>query len=369
MINSIIPVLLLQSTDMKRSKEKGTASTPARKKMKRRNRLSPTTSPKTSQDSLQQQMNNFQLQQQNQLNQFQEKMDQQQQQSQLFQQQIMAMLQGMQPQQQQQMQQQQMQQQQVQPQQMQQQQMQQQQPIQQQASMEQGQPDLGILEDLMSVSADASEAESDGSNQAPNQPTNETYSATPPRTRRLDYVFLERESDSDSRSDSGSDHERPGPSGLNRTPQRPGPENLEPAQSPFSPHSPSIIEFYKKDAKKHKKNLTNAQIHHITINVSMNHWFGVGRRYGFRCARRKKKQPFVTKSKSQLIKNYYKHVYPQKYREWGEFFDKVVAIKPHHINKWLRNIALYGSIEAGVPQNLPELPNPLADAEAEQVLA
>ena len=175
----------------------------------------------------------------------------------------------------------------------------------------------------------------------------------------------------DSSSSSESDHDQPGPSGLCSQRSKsnvnyyesPSP-NANPRVSPFSPTSPSLLEFHKKNAKTHKKNLSEAQKMNITVHVMLNWVFGAGRKCGYRKAKGKKnkKQPFKTKSKSQFIKEYYENYFPELFREWGDDFDDICPIKPADIHTWLRNISLYGSTEKKDNKNLPEPPNPSKDA-------
>ena len=299
---------------------------------------------------------------QNQINLMQQQLDRQQKETQIFQQQMLQMFQQLQPQQ---LQSQQLQPQQLQPQQLQPQQLQPQlQHQQQQQQSQQGQQKdddptavdpteaMSILDGLMSVS-NSQNSNSENEDWRARGPT------PPPSTSRATDAFIDLEP-----SQPSSQHQFETP--IN--PPQPNSEipdspiDVTPAPSPYSPMSPSVLKYVKKRAQQHKKDMSSARIMNMTVHVTINHSFGAGRRKEYRKTKaRNSRQPFATKSKSDLIKDYYRNFYPDLYNEWGAHFDAVCPVKPHDINVWLRNIVLYGSVHKQAPQNLPEPPNPAED--------
>ena len=294
---------------------------------------------------------------QNQINLMQQQLDRQQKETQIFQQQMLQMFQQLQPQQ---LQSQQLQPQQLQPQQLQPQlQHQQQQQQSQQGQQKDDDPTavdpteaMSILDGLMSVS-NSQNSNSENEDWRARGPT------PPPSTSRATDAFIDLEP-----SQPSSQHQFETP--IN--PPQPNSEipdspiDVTPAPSPYSPMSPSVLKYVKKRAQQHKKDMSSARIMNMTVHVTINHSFGAGRRKEYRKTKaRNSRQPFATKSKSDLIKDYYRNFYPDLYNEWGAHFDAVCPVKPHDINVWLRNIVLYGSVHKQAPQNLPEPPNPAED--------
>ena len=127
----------------------------------------------------------------------------------------------------------------------------------------------------------------------------------------------------------------------------------------YSPTSPSLLEYKKKEAKLHKNRLTKAQISNLALNVNSNHIFVQGRAAGFRRLKRKKqRQTFKTPCKSELIKNWYKRVFPDLYHDWGNDFEKICPITPADVNEWIQNMFQYGSVDGGDDNhNLPGPPS------------
>ena len=109
------------------------------------------------------------------------------------------------------------------------------------------------------------------------------------------------------------------------------PTGITGSAAAYSPTSPSLLEYKKKEAKLHKNRLTKAQISNLTMNVNSNHIFVQGRAAGFRRLKRKKqKQTFKTPCKSELIKNWYKHVFPRFIPWLGKWFRQDL---PHHTSR------------------------------------
>ena len=180
-------------------------------------------------------------------------------------------------------------------------------------------------------------------------------------------VSLSSTSENGHQLESSPDINQAGPSGLSQRSrssrinyyETPEATNSRVPASQYSPTSPSLIEFHKKNAKNQKKKFTEAQKMNVTMHVMLNYMFQAGRRAGYRKAKGKNtRQPFKTKSKSKLIREYYKKYFPDFYNAWGKDFETICAVKPADINLWLKNITLYGSVEPQQDCNLPEVPNP-----------
>ena len=234
------------------------------------------------------------------------------------------------------------------------------------AGMVNTQPEVNYstLEDLMSQSADENQFE----NLNTVAPSSDQSSTSQTSHQHISSPTSENGHQHDS---SGEDINAPGPSGLSSQRSRsqtnyyetPEPTNSR-RPSALSPTSPTLLEYHKKNAKIHKKRLSEAQLMNITIYVNLNYTFGAGRRAGFRKAKgQNARQPFRTRSKSELIKEYYCKYFPELVNEWGSDFDKICPIKPADTSTWLRNISLYGSIERKENRNLPEPPNPARNAD------
>ena len=137
------------------------------------------------------------------------------------------------------------------------------------------------------------------------------------------------------------------------------PKERTAAASTFSPTSPSLLEYKKKDAVLHKNRLTKGQITNLTLNVMDNYIWAQGRKKGARKTKQKKKrQGFKTPSKSKLIKHYYKLFFPDLYYDWGHDFEAICPIKPADVNQWYQNLFKYGSVDQGRERShLPDPPN------------
>ena len=346
---------------MKRNLE----DTPARNVAKKRKKLSPK-KPKTKKnknDDFQQQINQLKEQQEQQMERFQQQMTMQQQQSMQQQQQsierLMQMLLPLQSQQSVQP---------TQPEEQPEESEEQPEEPEEQPEESEEQPEvenLGILDSLCSISG-----------------SQEDYSDSQPSSSDSNQnEFVELEEIPSSSNHQFENPDPPGPSEpafetprmptrnrqFENSPSPPGsPEPIEETPDrPVSPTSPSLLQYHKRQAKRHKNSLSQRRKMNITIHVMINHNFQSGRKIGFRKAKgRHQKQTFQTKCKSLLIKNYYKKNFPNLYREWGAHFDTICPVKPADTNVWLRNMSLYGSVDKPIrPQDpLPEPPNPADEA-------